>query len=621
MWMWMWMVVLTLASAEFTTTTTTTTSTETQSSTQQPHVSSWPTRHHFLELTSIATEGRDGDGHDGRTTLSKGQKLSYLEYMKGCHEDDDDDDDDDGCNSYEQRRIQENYVQPPWIKRNHHHHYYYHYTTLGYTTRRIPSESYKALSQFFTTNAAGPSFLPYHHREDDTTKTTVLSFGIWNEFWSAGYIYWNHWIRSGSNDNNNNGNDKKGSSIVDVGRTDLTYRFHDNQYATLIDGVRRAVEEWTSTTVVLQASYGIRIYREGSIVAPHVDKLPFVLTAMLHIDDNLLDDDDEHEPWIYELIGHDGLAHNVTTKKGEMLLYEGASVIHGRPYPMKSKRDGAVPSYMACLYMHFEPIGYTAGIHRSHNINGQEHDQDQGNIHIMGSLTTEEIDLASKELFELALKQQQQQQQQQDTAAKQQQSTSPRAVPRYVWPQYVDTYTQKSFYYKFEEKIYPKPTKLVFGSITAHQAASLGDLKALKEMAKTTTDRTELFKADINGWRPIHEAARSGYADILEFLLEEGAQVNQRTNDGLGGNALYWAEKDPVKNEKAIAVLKKYGAVNLPPLTDAQRREKRKREEEELQQRKEPEQVQQEQVQREQQQEQQQQQQPKDKNKLVIVQA
>jgi prolyl 4-hydroxylase len=538
--------------------------------------------------------------------------------MKGCHEDDDDGSAgsggsaDDDCNSYEQRRIQENYVQPMWIKQNHHNHYY---TTLGYTTRRIPSESYKVLSRFFTTNAAGPSFLPYHHQHDDNTKMKVLSLGIWNEFWSAGYTYWNHWIRSGSNNNNNhNDNENKGSSIVDIGRTDLTYRFHPNHYATLIDGVRNAVEEWTSTTVVLQASYGIRIYREGTIVAPHVDKLPFVLTAMLHIDDNLLNDDDE--PWIYELIGHDGLAHNVTTKKGEMLLYEGASVIHGRPYPMKRNSNGAVPSYMACLYMHFEPIGYTAGIHRSHNNNGQDqgHDQKKGNIHIMGSMTTKEIDLASKELFELTLKQQQQQQhQQQDTAAKQQQSTSPRAVPRYVWPEYVDTYTQKSFYYKFEEKIYPKPTKLVFGSITAHQAASLGDLKALKEMAKTT-DRTELFKADINGWRPIHEAARSGYADILEFLLEEGAQVNQRTNDGLGGNALYWAEKDPVKNEKAIAVLKKYGAVNLPPLTDAQRREKRQRDEEELQQ----------QRKKQQQQQQQQQQQTKDNNNnnnIVIVQA
>jgi hypothetical protein len=51
----------------------------------------------------------------------------------------------------------------------------------------------------------------------------------------------------------------------------------------------------------------------------------------------------------------------------------------------------------------------------------------------------------------------------------------------------------------------------------------------------------------------------------LEYLLEEDAQVNARTNDNKGGTALYWAQKKPKENAKAIAVLRRYGGVNIAP--------------------------------------------------------
>ena len=54
--------------------------------------------------------------------------------------------------------------------------------------------------------------------------------------------------------------------------------------------------------------------------------------------------------------------------------------------------------------------------------------------------------------------------------------------------------------------------------------------------------------------------------DALEHLLQEIAQFNARTNKNNGGTALYWAEKKHTKEHfKAIAVLKKYGAVNIAP--------------------------------------------------------
>jgi prolyl 4-hydroxylase len=100
-------------------------------------------------------------------------------------------------------------------------------------------------------------------------------------------------------------------------------------------------------------------------------------------------------------------------------------------------------------------------------------------------------------------------------------------------------------------------------SVTPQNAAANGNLEALKIMAEA--DRANLFKRDQNGWRPIHEAARSGHVHVLEYLLKEGARINERTNDGEGGNPLWWAEKNAEKNREAIKLLKKYGGVSLQP--------------------------------------------------------
>lgn len=85
----------------------------------------------------------------------------------------------------------------------------------------------------------------------------------------------------------------------------------------------------------------------------------------------------------------------------------------------------------------------------------------------------------------------------------------------------------------------------------------------LKDIAKK--DRAKLFAQDRNGWRPLHEAARGGRAETVEYLLEQGAQVNERTNNGQGGNPLWWAEKDKIGNAETIRILKENGAVALAP--------------------------------------------------------
>ena len=60
-----------------------------------------------------------------------------------------------------------------------------------------------------------------------------------------------------------------------------------------------------------------------AILAPHVDRLPLVASAIINVDQ------DVDEPWPLEVIGHDGRARNVTMVPGDLVLYESHSIIHG----------------------------------------------------------------------------------------------------------------------------------------------------------------------------------------------------------------------------------------------------------------------------------------------------
>lgn len=72
----------------------------------------------------------------------------------------------------------------------------------------------------------------------------------------------------------------------------------------LTEGVRDLLEAWTGQSLVFTSFYGIRIYNEGSVLAPHVDRSPFVTSAVLNVEQDI------DQPWPLEVIGHDGIAHN-----------------------------------------------------------------------------------------------------------------------------------------------------------------------------------------------------------------------------------------------------------------------------------------------------------------------
>ncbi|GAX27928.1 hypothetical protein FisN_21Hh278 [Fistulifera solaris] len=127
------------------------------------------------------------------------------------------------------------------------------------------------------------------------------------------------------------------STIIDISRIG-----GPSLQAQIADAIRPLVEEWTGMKLAITSVYGIRIYHNQSILAPHVDRLPLVSSAIINVAQ------DVDEPWPLEIYDHSGVAHNISIDPWDIILYESHSSIHGRPFPLRGR-------YFANVFVHFEP--------------------------------------------------------------------------------------------------------------------------------------------------------------------------------------------------------------------------------------------------------------------------
>jgi len=210
------------------------------------------------------------------------------------------------------------------------------YTKTGFTKIRAPEEVFELIKEFW---------------EKNKDKQVV-------EEWSKSNTYVNHWSSTSyfvSVDN----------ATLDGGGYSLRQK--------IWNAARDTISEWTGQQLAECSLYGIRVYKEGAVLAPHVDRLPLVSSAIINVDQ------DVDEPWPLEVIGHDGIAHNITmvpgtslpshlsipssevsthlclisqfcfSTPGDLVLYESHSILHGRPFPLKGR-------FMANVFVHFEPV-------------------------------------------------------------------------------------------------------------------------------------------------------------------------------------------------------------------------------------------------------------------------
>jgi prolyl 4-hydroxylase len=194
---------------------------------------------------------------------------AYEEFMDGCYERYS----LERCERTEYDRVAMNFDQPPTVT---------NYTFAGYAKLPVPSGALQLLKEV------------WKHNESARL-----------EYWDEGNSYTNHWTSP--------------TSYLALDRF-LTIQ----QRRTVLRQVQEVLEQWTHTRLVPTSLYGLRVYRRDAVLAPHVDRFPLVISAILNVAQEI---DDGEEGWPLEVIGHDGVAVNVTMKPGEMILYESASVV------------------------------------------------------------------------------------------------------------------------------------------------------------------------------------------------------------------------------------------------------------------------------------------------------
>lgn len=332
--------------------------------------------------------------------LDKQKQTIYNEFLQKCRE-------RSGYQAFQNCDHQENYrrmmnVDQTQSVRN--------YTQTGFKKLRAPETVVRLLDDFWKTN-----------RHLNTTE------------WKRSSTYHNNW--------------ESPLQILKLGDTALSgggLRLK----AQISNAARDLMEDWTGQQLAMTSVYGIRIYHDGAILAPHVDRLPLVVSAIVNVAQ------DVEEDWSLEVYDHKGVAHNITMEPGEMVLYESHSVIHGRPFPLKGK-------YYANVFIHFEPLGPIGEDPSPHQIK-------------------DKMDLP------------------------------PYLLPNSPW----------SNQYQKEN---PKGWPLVNNPI---EVIKRGDLHTLKYLAKAMPSLVH-DTVDNQMWRPIHEAVRQGYLDIVQYLIEqEGVNIH-----------------------------------------------------------------------------------------------
>jgi len=104
-------------------------------------------------------------------------------------------------------------------------------------------------------------------------------------------------------------------------------------------------EAWSGVPLKIQRGYGMRIYPNTSRLLMHLDKITtHVISCIFHIDHSV-----DNIPWPLVIEDFDGITQKVVLQPGDMLFYESAKCLHGRPIPLEG-------NWYTSLFLHYSPI-------------------------------------------------------------------------------------------------------------------------------------------------------------------------------------------------------------------------------------------------------------------------
>jgi prolyl 4-hydroxylase len=272
---------------------------------------------------SISTgDGNSNSDKEHITNLKKHQSKLYRNYIQGCNQYYSS---TKACDNAEKDRFDMNLNQPPVMQ---------NYTMLGFQKTKIPQDLFKQLKIFWKKHSHKQKMEAWGKRGGEEVGSDTQGSADDNMVQVQADTHVNHWSSPTymvhiDNPYFQGGGMELKNYIWHVARQALQNWINNGGGNGISNGMsdlsnnNMDVGDETKWTLSPTSMYGIRVYKTGSILAPHVDRLPLVTSAIINVDQ------DVDEDWPLEVIGHDGVAYNITMEPGDMLLYESHSIIHG----------------------------------------------------------------------------------------------------------------------------------------------------------------------------------------------------------------------------------------------------------------------------------------------------
>ena len=146
-------------------------------------------------------------------------------------------------------------------------------------------------------------------------------------------------------------------TLPEEGNIDVIYHSADNVpkfihigglQQEILEALKPMHEKWTGGIQLKPSSaYGVRLYRNGSSLVMHNDRVEtHVISCIAHIAHEY---DDDNHPWPIQIEDHDGNLHSVSLEEGQMLHYESAKCLHGRMDAFRGK-------YYGSIFVHYQPV-------------------------------------------------------------------------------------------------------------------------------------------------------------------------------------------------------------------------------------------------------------------------
>merc|ERR1712192_29538 len=111
----------------------------------------------------------------------------------------------------------------------------------------------------------------------------------------------------------------------------------------ILESILPIMEAWSNRTLMHTDTYGIRIYKRDSMLLDHIDRQgTHVISAVVQVDQ------DCDEGWPLTVEDEDGTMKEIYLQPGDIALYEGSRIFHGRSRVSKC-------NYMANLFSHYSP--------------------------------------------------------------------------------------------------------------------------------------------------------------------------------------------------------------------------------------------------------------------------